>query len=723
MAVQPIDFSSGLVSAAPAQSAGVDYSAGLVAQPSPAPSQAGAQRQPQDLEAQVDPAHPEGVYKMNSPQGKLRSIPYSNVGLALQQGHLFADKGGLQQYARDHAADPLNEDRIDKFLSQHPEIDALIPGGVSMAYGALKGVGTGMAKTLTAFDKTPTSRLETDLQLAAATPSNTLPEQAGEAGENVGEFFTGEELLSLLGKGAAALPMVAKLKAMTGVAEMLQKSRVLAKLAKIGSVAVKQGTVGAGQTYVKTGGDADAAAGSGALTAAIGAGADLVGPAARGALRAIVKPSDEAAETAAANESAVAARASEREASSVGYSQVARDAAEPHLNAINDSISRAGAPPESAASTTPQRAGQPGAQALTPGADLARTNELATRQVGPDLARTNELATRQVGPGNPGAETPLKPSGTRAIDTNAVLSQIHDFTGAADKLTEINQAGYDALDKITDGKFRQMNTEVAAAQKAAWRGGDAEKAAYQNKLAEMNSLLSTTNGRVPPETLQALKASWRQSYQLRDFGDIWDRNLSGLPGKSAVSNTQRGINGKGLRDDLVRAIKLYTRPEIEKSLGPGRLDSLEEIADNNMTDKQRAIFNLGVRNTAAGLEIGEKKGAPAIPTSIKGHAAGLAAGLVTHVAGGPWYMGALGGEVSYYGIKRVMDAVKSDPVIARNLLFAIGSGAKPENYGPFIAGMIKDRIKLAAQAGAAHYVANVSRERQAKQAQKGDGEQ
>lgn len=220
----------------------------------------------------------EGTYAMHSPDGRPVQIPYSKVHTQIQNGYLFQDQNTLKQYARDLAADPLAEDRVDQFLDAHPWIGAPVNG--------LLGAGTGVLKLVTGLDRTPTTRGETEAQLAAARPARGMGEAGGEMAENVAEFFGGDELLSLLGKGAAALPLAEKLKAMTGMAQLLEKYPPLAKLAKIGSTVVKQGTIAGGQTYVKSGGDTGAAAQTAAETAGVGG---VIGAAGEGIASALAK--------------------------------------------------------------------------------------------------------------------------------------------------------------------------------------------------------------------------------------------------------------------------------------------------------------------------------------------------------------------------------------------------------------------------------------------------
>ena len=556
----------------------------------------------------TSPANTEGLYAMHSPDGRAVQIPYSKVHTQMQNGYLFQDKPTLQQYARDQAADPLSEDRIDQFLDKHPWFAAPVTLG--------KGLGIGLAKTLTGFDKTPETGAETSMQMLAATPAKGLAEDVGEAGENVAEFFSGDELLGMLGKSAKLLPMAERLKAMTGIAQLMDKHPVLAALAKIGSTAVKQGTIAGGQTFVKTGGDAGAAAKAGGETALMSGGLSALG--AGGA----------AAKTAAAGVGAEAAPAVEKTAAGVKI-PVAAEAA------------NATATPTAAAS--------------------AEAYGNLSREAIRDSVEKLADSPRQV---------------------EAALNSTHDLTGAVARQQEILKPIYDNLNEVTGGKFRQLNSEVQAAKTAARAGTPEAEAAYKSKLAEMDDLLDqvpSIAGR--KDLLQTVKAAWTQNYVLDDFSGNWDRNLNGTPGASQVSNEQRGINGNGLMRDIQKTIATHGREKVEQALGPERLQEWENIARWNQTNAKRKAFNMGVQEVAKAL--------PA-PMSEMGKRATamVAGGAAAHVLGASPYMGALAGEATYESTRMVLNAIKANPKIAQNFMFALESGATAKRYGPFIAGLI-----------------------------------
>jgi hypothetical protein len=231
---------------------------------------------------------------------------------------------------------------------------------------------------------------------------------------------------------------------------------------------------------------------------------------------------------------------------------------------------------------------------------------------------------------------------------------------------------------------------------------------YKQKLGEMDQLIDSTGRELTPEMKAAglrqtggeltkemkaaAKSGFRQSYMLRDFGNLWDRNLNGVPGASQASQAQRGINGRGLLTDLQRAVKLYGRPQVEASLGPGRLENLEDIAQQNVTEKQRAQFNIGIKNVAQELDRLNKEAARSRPAQTQGLspmakrdlAMSVGAG-VAYATGGPTYPLMVGAAT----VHDVFNAIKTNPKIAKNFLFALQSGATAERYGPFIATMIQ----------------------------------
>jgi hypothetical protein len=223
----------------------------------------------------------EGTYEVKGPRGIIR-VPYSSVRAAAKQGYTFTNNQDLTTYAKDYEADPINEGAVDHYLNTAPWWD--VPSHI---VNQLRGMGAGVESTVAGAEKIgkrmsghgdePLRPAEQALQVEAAKPGHNPVEDQGNLEENIGEFFSGDELLGLLGKSAEALPAIDKLKQAQQVASTLSQNPLIAKLLRIGVSAVKNGAIAGGQTYAKTGGDTGAAVAAGATTAIGGAALEGAG--------------------------------------------------------------------------------------------------------------------------------------------------------------------------------------------------------------------------------------------------------------------------------------------------------------------------------------------------------------------------------------------------------------------------------------------------------------
>ena len=77
--------------------------------------------------------------------------------------------------------------------------------------------------------------------------------------------------------------------------------------------------------------------------------------------------------------------------------------------------------------------------------------------------------------------------------------------------------------------------------------------------------------------------------------------------------------------------------------------------------------------------------------------AGTAGGIAAHAAGVPWIYGVGAGEVGYGAYVKALNAIKMNPQIGKNFMFALESGATAAKYGPFVATMIQKQQTEAAR--------------------------
>ena len=266
------------------------------------------------------------------------------------------------------------------------------------------------------------------------------------------------------------------------------------------------------------------------------------------------------------------------------------------------------------------------------------------------------------------------------LNVEDAINKTGDYTGARANLADQLNAVNDHLETATGGKFLALRDEVSAAQRAAWKGGAEEAAAYKSKIRELDDLLSQS--KLPPELNQAVRGGWRQYYVLGDVAKSFDKALDGIPGESAVSQAQRGINGGKLMRSLQNTVIVHGRAAVENALGGAeRLKALEMIANANKTNASRTAFNkaLWVVGQALPAGLGAKMGW-ALTGNWVGAAAGAEAGRET-------------ARMGMTQVAKVLQAVKTNPRIAQNLIFAIESGARPQNYGPMIATMVQQYFK------------------------------
>ena len=257
------------------------------------------------------------------------------------------------------------------------------------------------------------------------------------------------------------------------------------------------------------------------------------------------------------------------------------------------------------------------------------------------------------------------------------LDTVHDFTGVADRLTDANARAYDFLDERTGGAFRRLNNQVQAASKAAFDGGDEAVSRYQDLKDKMTNLLDKVGGgQLTPAWMQKVKASWTQSYILQDAGRLLDRSMDGLPGRSGVSQEQRGINGNELEKGLQRLVEMHGYDTVAKAMGPGRLENLQAIANATKTNAGRRLLNQAVHSVAG--YIGIASGA------ALGHAVG--GGEVGATIGAAMGYGAA--HATREAVGRTMDAIRANPKVGRALLYMLEKGSSPDVYGPVISSMI-----------------------------------
>jgi hypothetical protein len=199
---------------------------------------------------------------------------------------------------------------------------------------------------------------------------------------------------------------------------------------------------------------------------------------------------------------------------------------------------------------------------------------------------------------------------------------------------------------------------------------------------------------VKPELSDAMRAAWSHYYLLGDVTNGLDKAVRGLPGESAVSQTQRGIKGDVLTRGLESAIRKNGRVAVEQALGGAdRLNTLYQIGQETSTNAGRQRLNQALVNVAKYLP----EPTPYAPTGKPAGSKLLS--LVPEAFGAAvgWHFGGFIGsrvgrevakEATETAVDTVQKAVMANPKIAKQLIYAAKQGADPAKYGPIIAALI-----------------------------------
>jgi len=288
------------------------------------------------------------------------------------------------------------------------------------------------------------------------------------------------------------------------------------------------------------------------------------------------------------------------------------------------------------------------------------------------------------------------------INIPETVKRVGSYTDAANQLEKVATDGYEHFNDITGGKFnaiRQANKDAWAAYKGA-SGLDAQEAA-QNEIdrtdQQMQQLMKDINGAVSPKELSGFNDAYRNAQRMHAVAAAVDGSFTGNASTSARSWEYRGFDGNRLMSNLSRLQQKMGRGPLERVVGRDNLNTLFQVAELNRTNAARARFGVAIK--------------PVVQSLLSLHVGPIAAGgFLGHMTGIGYEAGAAAGWATAAATKRVMNAVLTNPQVAKNLIFAIDSGAKAEHYGPMLATMIQQQETEA------------SKQRQAEQSRGGDNQ-
>ena len=595
----------------------------------------------------TDNPNGEGIYRMVGPDGKQVGVPYTKAkSLGKPQGYTFVDQGEAHRFMKDYIADPAEQQKMVDIAKDDPGLNMFL-GLAKHALRTVYGIGdvTNGGQTLQGGEFKPTQKSNSPVRQFAEEPDQNIHEAIGGGLEDTGEFISGERFLKLLPELAGAQ----KLEVATRLAKLAEKHPLIAN-------ALRNAAVAGAQTDVKTGGDLGAAATAAAVTGAGSAALEGIGSKVSGGMakRATTVENVGGVETPVPAEARNAKPTPQQAAGQETIRGSAQDTLRGHLEELNES------------------------RAVAPG-----------RSMPPDAGETTEYFRTGQGPNATWAErrVPAKPN-FEPVDVPRTIRQVGSHSDAADTLEDLAVEGYNRVGDASGGKF----SAIRQANKNAWRQltqattpeqRATAEAAVDHSNEEMSELLRNAQG-VSPKELSGIDEAYKNAQRLRYVGNAIDQAFTGNTGSQARRAFEYvGFDGSRLMNSLRRLETKFGRAPLDRLLGRGNLDTLFQVAELNRGPAARGRFGAnGIKPVADWLR--EHPGL--ISHHLAPMALGAAAGRFVGMSG---YEGALAGELAANTGRRVVSAVLTNPRIAQHLIFAIQSGAKPENFAPLIGTMIQ----------------------------------
>lgn len=574
-------------------------------------------------------------------------IPAFNQGNedAVDKYGLSIHKDEAERILRDVEADPNRQNQGWKnTLLSIPAVQATL--------GFLRGG----AKTVSGADNL--------ISKVTGKPNRTAPERAIQdfsenpvgnpyqgirSEENTANYLSGNQTLGNVGEdmaefmsGEGLLSKIGKLLGsgvkLTEAAKVEEEIRKGTPLGKLALQAIKQGTVAGGQTYVKTGGDTEQAVESGVLAGGLSGVTSIPGEIMARGGDALSRAASEAGQPSA-----------EQLALRDSYAQASRGAVEPHLREISYA--------------TPED------ERVVPERTIQRDTGLVDERGNP-LMHTTTIP----------AETPPR---VERLNVDEALSKIRTLGDARDALQAAADPIYERANELTGGAFRQVKAQLAHSESPMVR------AELQKKLTGMLESLNA-NGQMSTEEYTAAKNAFRQMFVLDDIATSFDKSWLGNPGATKIGNAYNGINGKSLLTAIRNARIKYGDVQLTQIFGSDRLVNMEEQAALNVTQQQRRFYGEGLNKIAEYIQQKD-------PQLLYHFGAAGIGGAIAHHEGLPWYLGAAAGVGIELSAKKLAEVMIADPKIGQNFAFAIRAGARPENYVPMIASMLRQASEESAE--------------------------
>ena len=584
----------------------------------------------------------------------------------------------------------------DTISSIDQNLSAPITGPVS---GAIKGAGStaaGIIELANKYspeigahpEKTHAALQKVSDFLRQHTQTHGLFEGLGEAGESAMELMALPEV-DALGVGAKAATAADKLAEVTKLTKYLETNTKAARVLRVGldtiKSAARSGAEQAGQSYVKTGGDTDAAESAG-ITGGVVGGALGGGVSAVNQVAKALKPGAETLEgvtmpVAASqrpNASSLTKLASPPSETAVGEAQQAaapqvishgaKRAVKNVLDEVNLSrgemqgpVEEAGVPP-GAFKFTIEPHGQP----------VETTDPNIVRKLLGEAQDVKATSYNDLGPRQQ----------TRVDDTIQSLSdqldQYHteratrphftpaDTQAAVDNTDDYRTAGEHIQDSVDD-VFQRMRGAANEQLDKKWL--------KQLKPSEFDQLMEANADKFSPEERQIATDTFRKGAALKEWHDAIHQGFNISPQQAAATadiGGERTFTGSNKISNSIDNVVAERGDDLRSMIGDEGIRSVRRMNQLMQDPDTGGPLQELLRRTAS------------VMRRHYGGLAGMAGAAAAPFLGVSHLTGMTTGAATGYALKKVIDAMASNPEVADRLAYAVKNKVASHVAAPII---------------------------------------
>ena len=269
------------------------------------------------------------------------------------------------------------------------------------------------------------------------------------------------------------------------------------------------------------------------------------------------------------------------------------------------------------------------------------------------------------------------------LDPQEAMRGVRTFREAADRLSNLHQPGWQALDQATGGEYAELRRAEVQARRVIRSSGDLDAIDRANaKLHDiegsMSDLLAKHSGELAPGLVQSLRGGYADEMVLRKVAAMTDRATNGVSLDDELrSGGSLRKDYKGLNESVVQ--KLVDKdPRVAQLLGPNGVLNIKQMGSLLKEPKLREDAS-----KLSYLVSGHLTG-----HFIRGGAGALLGAGAAEASGKPLTEGVIGGAAAGLGSRMVLRRLMTNPEAGRLFRFAVENRVSPKVAVPLISGAL-----------------------------------